>query len=62
MNHEHPDIQVGFRKGRGTKDNTPQLATFVILELVPSENYITFPKVYLEIHSSHIAEAWLGEF
>ena len=20
VNHEHPDIQAGFRKGRGTKD------------------------------------------
>ena len=20
MNHEHPDVQAGFRKGRGTKD------------------------------------------
>lgn len=29
--------------------NTPQLSTFVRLELVTSENYITFPKVYLEI-------------
>ena len=20
MNHEHPDVQAGFRKGRGTRD------------------------------------------
>ena len=25
MNHEIPDIQVGFRKGRGTRDQTANI-------------------------------------
>ena len=24
MNQEHPDIQAGFRKGRGTRDQIPK--------------------------------------
>ena len=26
MNREHPDVQAGFRKGRGTRDNLPTSA------------------------------------
>ena len=26
MNHELPDVQAGFRKGRGTRDQIPQSA------------------------------------
>ena len=26
MNHELPDIQVGFRKGRGTRDQIPNIS------------------------------------
>ena len=25
MNHEHPDVQAGFRKGRGTRDQTANI-------------------------------------
>ena len=25
MNHEHPDVQAGFRKGRGTRDQLPNI-------------------------------------
>ena len=25
MNHEHPDVQAGFRKGRGTRDHIPNI-------------------------------------
>ena len=25
MNQEHPDIQAGFRKGRGTRDKTANI-------------------------------------
>ena len=25
VNHEHPDVQAGFRKGRGTRDQTANI-------------------------------------
>ena len=45
VNSELPDVQAGFRKGRGTRD---QIANIQLK--------------HLQVHSSCIVEAWLGEF
>ena len=29
MNHEHPDVQAGFRKGRGTRDQIANIRWLV---------------------------------
>ena len=29
MNYEHPDVQVGFRKGRGTRDQIANICWFI---------------------------------
>ena len=29
MNHEHPDVQAGFRKGRGTRDQVAKLCWII---------------------------------
>jgi len=29
MNHEFPDVQAGFRKGRGTKDQTANICWII---------------------------------
>ena len=30
MNHEHPDVQTGFRKGRGTRDQIANICWIII--------------------------------
>ena len=29
MNHEHPDVQAGFRKVRGTRDQIPNICSII---------------------------------
>ena len=29
VNHEHPDVQVGFRKGRGTRDQIANIGWII---------------------------------
>jgi len=29
MNHEHPDVQPGFRKGRGTRDQIANISWII---------------------------------
>ena len=29
LNHEHPDVQAGFRKGRGTRDQIANVCWFI---------------------------------
>ena len=29
VNHEHPDVQAGFRKGRGTRDQTANICWII---------------------------------
>ena len=55
VNYELPDVQAGLRKGRGTGDQIAKICWII-------GKAREFQKKHLEVHSSHIVEAWLGEF
>ena len=38
MNHELPDVQAGFRKGRGTKDQVANICWIMEKERVPEKH------------------------
>ena len=57
MNHKPPDVQAGFRKGRGTRWSS-RCRKFDLWFLCPFQNQLE----RLEVHGSCIVEAWLGEF
>ena len=38
MNHELPDVQAGFRKGRGTRDQTANICWIIEKARVPEKN------------------------
>ena len=42
MNHELPDIQAGFRKGRGTRDQIANIRWIIIKARVPENIYFCF--------------------
>ena len=48
MNHERPDVQAGFRKGRGTRDQIANIRWIVEKARVPEKTSIsallTMPK------------------
>ena len=46
MNHEVPDVQAGFRKGRGTRDQTANIRWIIERAREFEKNkYINFQKV-----------------
>jgi len=97
VNREHPDVQVGFRKGRGTRDQIANILCiikktrefqkniyFCFIDYAKAFDCVDHKKLWKilkemgipdhliclfknqlehqEVHSSHIAEAWFGEF
>ena len=42
VNHELPDVQAGFRKGRGTRDQTANICQIVEKARVPEKHYLCF--------------------
>ena len=44
VNHEFPDVQVGFRKGRGTRDQIVNIHWMLLLEIarVPEKKLLLF--------------------
>ena len=38
MNHELPDVQTGFRKGRGTRDQFANICWIMVKERVPEKH------------------------
>jgi len=44
VNHEHPDVQVGFRKGRGTRDQIANICWIVEKESSRNSALLTTPK------------------
>ena len=38
MNHELPDVQAGFRKGRGTRDQIANIRWIIKKERVPEKH------------------------
>ena len=40
MNHEIPDVQVGFRKGRGTRDQIANIRQIVEKARVPEKHLL----------------------
>ena len=38
MNHELPDVQAGFRKGRGTKDQIANIRWIMEIARVPDKH------------------------
>ena len=46
MNHEHPDVQAGFRKGRGTRDQIASIRWAVkeAREFQKKSALLTMPK------------------
>ena len=41
MNHEHPNVQAGFRKGRGTRDQTVNIC-WIIIKTIEFQKNIYF--------------------
>jgi len=37
MNHELPDVQAGFRKGRGTRDQIANISWVIKSKIVPEK-------------------------
>ena len=50
MNHEFPDVQAGFRKGRGTRDQIASIC-WIIEKARVSENHLL---LLLLSHFSHV--------
>ena len=50
MNHELPDVQVGFRKGRGTRDQIANIRWIIKKARVPEKNiyfcFIDYAKAF----------------
>ena len=50
MNHELPDVQAGFRKGRGTRDQIANIRWIIEKERVPEKNiyfcFIDYAKAF----------------
>ena len=44
MNHELPDVQAGFRKGRGTRDQIANICWIIKSRRVPENTYVFFIK------------------
>ena len=44
MNHEIPDVQAGFRKGRGTRDQIANIRWIMEKARVPEKHLLTMPK------------------
>ena len=46
MNHELPDVQAGFRKGRGTRDQIANICWIIqkVRELLKNIYFIDYPK------------------
>ena len=42
VNHELPDVQVGFRKGRGTRDQITSIHWIIKKVRVPKKIYVCF--------------------
>ena len=42
MNHELPDVQAGFRKGRGTRDQIANICWIIEKTRVPEKLYFCF--------------------
>ena len=42
MNHELPDVQAGFRKGRGTRDQIANTDWIIEKARVPEKHYFCF--------------------
>ena len=42
VNHELPDIQAGFRKGRGTRDQTDNIHWIIKKARVPEKHFFSF--------------------
>ena len=42
MNHELPDVQVGFRKGRGTRDQIANIGWIMEKARVPEKHLFLF--------------------
>ena len=40
MNHELPDVQAGFRKGRGTRDQITNIRWIIKKARVPEEHLL----------------------
>ena len=45
MNHEFPDVQAGFRKGRGTRDQIANIC-WIIKEAKEFQKNIDYPKTF----------------
>ena len=44
VNHELPDVQAGFRKGRGTRDQIATIHWIIEKARVPEKHLLTTPK------------------
>ena len=44
MNHEIPDVQAGFRKGRGTRDQIDNIRWIIEKARITSSALLTMPK------------------
>ena len=68
VNCELPDVQAGFRKGRGTRDQIANIRWIIETSNGCWKFNLCFLCLFqiqlehLEVHSSRVAEAWLGEF
>ena len=48
MNQELPDVQAGFRKGRGTRDQIANICWIIqkVRELLKNIHFIDYPKAF----------------
>ena len=48
VNQEFPDIQAGFRKGRGTRDQIANICWIIqkVRELLKNIHFIDYPKAF----------------
>ena len=65
MNHEIPDIQAGFRKGRGSRDQIANIHWIIEKETEFQKNiyfcFLTMPKawtVWITINCGNLFKTW----
>ena len=65
MNHEFPDVQAGFRKGRGTRDQIANIHWIIEKARVPEKAsasaFLTMPKpltVWITTNCDKFLKRW----
>ena len=61
MNHELPDVQAGFRKGRGTRDQIANIRWIMEKEESSISALLTMPKpliVWITTHPGKFFKRW----